>query len=109
MHKKLIFALVSYSFCFSLPVYAQCVTNETGYINVSGEYICTVSCAGGINKSGYIAQNGNVLFITTEIGTSFGGNISGLTVYPNGKLSNNCNEIIWGSNASIWLRKYPLN
>ena len=109
MHKKIFFALVCCTFGFSSNPYAQCVTNETGDINVSGEYTCTVSCTGGLGKSGYIAQNGNVLFITTETGTSFQGNITGLTVYPNGKLSNNCNEIIWGNNASIWLRKYPLN
>lgn len=91
---------------------AQCLMNEDGYANVSGEYACTISCAagGGVQgKSVYVVQNGGNLTLINEAGSSAAATISGLSGSSSAwgltfAVKNNCREIIF-SNSTTWLRK----
>lgn len=91
---------------------ADCLINEQGYANVSGEYFAMTSSGTVTAPDVYIKQKGNTLVINSGPGgTVWSGSVSGMTVnIPSAGLiatfANNCNELVWNDgNASSWVRK----
>ena len=99
------------AFLCSTASNAQCEMNESGYANISGEYVCTTYCpGGGVGKTTYIIQNGGALSLVNEGGQTSSGTISLNKVTATGwgitaTVANNCREIIF-SNSTVWLRRY---
>lgn len=92
----------------------QCVKNEKGYQNISGEYVCAIYCPSeGLGGTTYVTQDGSkVKFVNgggdvaegtmTSTSTSFKIDIPSWGTSTT--LLNNCQELVFG-NTSVWLRK----
>jgi len=96
----------------SCTAIAECEVNENGYLNISGEYICTIFCQPNEFMNTYIVQNAGKLTLiaaTVPTSTSSIGTISLNKVKATGwgltaTVANNCQELIW-NNSTVWLRK----
>ncbi|TAN52682.1 MAG: hypothetical protein EPN21_03335 [Methylococcaceae bacterium] len=90
----------------------QCVKNEKGYLNISGEYLCTIYCpAEGLGGRAYVVQEGGVVkFINGHGDVAIGSmlpaskNIDISDWGLSAKVVNNCQELVF-SNTTVWLRK----
>ncbi|MDD5229596.1 MAG: hypothetical protein PHN45_11025 [Methylococcales bacterium] len=87
---------------------SSCVKNEKGAFNISGEYICTISCD-GLTEIDHVTQDGDSVRFINGVGDISNGKLKGLNANASEwglsvTVSNNCQELIF-SNSSIWLRK----
>jgi hypothetical protein len=89
--------------------HAECLMNEAGYANISGEYFGVYPASQIVGGVGWIYQKGNTLIIDNDSQTPTAGNITQLNISVpgwslTGTLANNCGEILW-SNGWAWVRK----
>jgi hypothetical protein len=112
--KALLLCLAASALCIATstgPSFSQglCFLNGEGFLNVSGEYICTVFCpAGGVGKRAFVSQNGENLILTNDGLAQFKCTITGLSITctsgPPATVINNCKELQF-NNSTIWIRR----